>query len=86
MAPISAFGVTRHSQTFSLFFRDRIQCIALYQLHNSQALLNLRRGYYSQDMSKYYEIADHRCIAKIRYFDIIQLFCIKYNITHVVDI
>ena len=31
---------------FSLFFRNRIQCIALYQLHNSQALLNLRRGYY----------------------------------------
>ena len=47
MAAISAFGVTQHSQIFSLFFRNRIQCIALYQLHNSQALLNLRRGYYS---------------------------------------
>ena len=46
MAAISAFGVTQHSQIFSLFFRNRIQCIALYQLHNSQALLNLRRGYY----------------------------------------
>ena len=47
MAAISAFGVTQHSQIFSLFFRNRIQCIALYQLHNSQALLNLRRGYFS---------------------------------------
>ena len=47
MAAVSAFGVTQHSQTFSLFFRNRIQCIALYQLHNSQALLNLRRGYYT---------------------------------------
>ena len=46
MAAISAFGVTQHSQIFSLFFRNRIQCITLYQLHNSQALLNLRRGYY----------------------------------------
>ena len=43
MAAISAFRVTQHSQIFSLFFRNRIQCIALYQLHNSQALLNLRR-------------------------------------------
>ena len=42
MATISAFHVTQHSQIFSLFFRNRIQCIALYQLHNSQALLNLR--------------------------------------------
>ena len=48
MAAISAFGVTQHSQIFSLFFRNRIQCIALYPLHNSQALLNLRRGYYKQ--------------------------------------
>ena len=48
MAAISAFGVTQHSQIFSLFFRNRIQCIALYQLHDSQALLNLRRGYYSK--------------------------------------
>ena len=46
MAAISAFGVTQHSQIFSLFFRNRIQCIALYQLRNSQALLNLRRGHY----------------------------------------
>ena len=46
MAAISAFRVTQHSQIFSLFFRNRIQCIALYQLYNSQALLNLRRGYY----------------------------------------
>ena len=46
MATISAFRVTQHSQIFSLFFRNRIQCIALYQLHNSQALLNLRRAYY----------------------------------------
>ena len=45
MAAISAFGVTQHSQILSLFFRNRIQYIALYQLHNSQALLNLRRGY-----------------------------------------
>ena len=43
MTAISAFRVTQHSQTSSLFFRNRIQCIALYQLHNSQALLNLRR-------------------------------------------
>ena len=47
MAAISAFRVTQHSQIFSLFFRSRIQCIALYQLYNSQALLNLRRGYYN---------------------------------------
>ena len=44
MAVISAFGVTQHSQISSLFFRNRIQCIALYQLHNSQALLNLHLG------------------------------------------
>ena len=48
IAAISAFRVTQHSQIFSLFFRNRIQCIALYQLYNSQALLNLRRGYYSK--------------------------------------
>ena len=48
MAAISAFGVMQHSQIFSLFFRNRIQCIALYQLHNSQALLNLRRDYYGK--------------------------------------
>ena len=47
MAAISSFRVTQHSQIFSLFFRNRIQCIALYQLYNSQALLNLRRGYYN---------------------------------------
>ena len=47
MAAISAFGVTQHSQIISLSFRNRIQCIELYQLHNSQALLSLRRGYYS---------------------------------------
>ena len=47
MATISAFRVTKHSQIFSLFFRNRIQCIALYQLYNSQAPLNLRLGYYS---------------------------------------
>ena len=41
MATISAFRVTQHSQIFSLFSRNRIQCIALYQLYNSQALLNL---------------------------------------------
>ena len=34
MAAISASGVTQHSQFFSLFFKNRIQCIALYQLHN----------------------------------------------------
>ena len=45
MAAINAFRVTQHSQIFFTFFRNRIQCIALYQLHNSQALLNLRRGY-----------------------------------------
>ena len=50
MAAISAFRVTQHSQIFSLFFRNRIQCIALYQLYNSQAVLNLRRGYYSSYM------------------------------------
>ena len=46
MAAISAFRVTQHGQIFSLFFKDRIQCIALYQLHNSKALVNLRRGYF----------------------------------------
>ena len=48
MAGIRAFRVTQHSQIFSLFFRNRIQCIALYQLYNSQFLLNLRRGHYSK--------------------------------------
>ena len=43
MAAISAFRVTQHSQ----IFRTRIQCIALHQLHNSQALLNLRHGHFS---------------------------------------
>ena len=47
MAAISAFCVTQHSQVFSFFFRNRIQCIALYQLHNSQALLNLRRDHFT---------------------------------------
>ena len=47
MVAISAFGVMQHSQIFSLLFGNRIQCIALYQLHNSQVLLNLRRCYYS---------------------------------------
>ena len=47
MAAISDFRVTQHSQIFSLFFRNRIQCIALYQLHNSQARFNLRRDYFS---------------------------------------
>ena len=56
MAAISAFGVMQHSQIFSLFFRNRIQCIALYQLHNSQALLNLRRGYFSQFHPKISEL------------------------------
>ena len=46
MTAISAFRVTQHTQIFSLFFRNRIQCIAFYQLHNSRALLNLRRGYF----------------------------------------
>ena len=46
MAAISAFRVTQHSQIFSHFFRNRIQCIALYQFHNSQALLSLRHGYF----------------------------------------
>ena len=48
MAAITAFCVKEHSQIFSIFFRYRIQCIALYQLHNSQALLNLCRGYFSK--------------------------------------
>ena len=47
MVAISAFRVTQQSQNISPFLRNRIQCIALYQLHNSQALLNLRRGYFS---------------------------------------
>ena len=46
MAAISALRVTQHSQIFSPFFRNRIQYIAIYQLYNSQVLLNLRRGYY----------------------------------------
>ena len=41
MAVISSFRVTQHSQIFSLFLRNRIQCIALYQLRHSPALLNL---------------------------------------------
>ena len=47
MAAISAFGVAQHSQICSLFFRNRTQCIAFYQLYNFQALFNLRRGYYT---------------------------------------
>ena len=47
MAAISTLRVMQHGQTFSLFFRNRIQCIAVYQLHDSQALLNLRRGYFN---------------------------------------
>ena len=53
MVAISAFCVTQHSQIFSLFFGNQIQCIALYQLHNSQALLNLRRGYFSVKFEKF---------------------------------
>ena len=57
MTAISAFGVTQHSQIFSLFFRNRIQCIELYQLHNSQAVLNLRRGYFiTKGISKIYRL------------------------------
>ena len=48
MAAISALRATQQSQIFSLFFRNRIQYIALYQLRDSQALLNLRRGYFSK--------------------------------------
>ena len=29
-----------------MHFKDRIQCIALYQLHSSKALFNLRCGYF----------------------------------------
>ena len=47
MTAIRVFGVTQYSQIFSFFFRNRVKCIALYQLHISQALLNLRRGYFS---------------------------------------
>ena len=50
MAAISAFRVTQHSQIFSLFFRNQIQCIELYQLLSSQALLDLRRGYYTEEL------------------------------------
>ena len=38
---------------FSLFFRNPIQCIALYQLHSSQALLNLCRGYFRMSCIKH---------------------------------
>ena len=65
MAAISAFGVTQHSQIFSLCFRNRIQCIALYQLHSSQALLNLRRGYYS---TIDYAISSYDLFQKISHF------------------
>ena len=54
MAAISAFRVTQHSQIFSLFFRNRTQCIALYQLHNSQVLINLCRGYYINVTLRFY--------------------------------
>ena len=37
MATITTFCVMQHGQIFSLFFRNRIQCNALYQLYNSQA-------------------------------------------------
>ena len=60
MAAISAFGVTQHGQIFSLFFRNRIQYIALYQLHNSQALLNLRRGYFKIVADMSYDEANYQ--------------------------
>ena len=63
MAAISAFGVTQHSQIFSLFLRNRIQCVALYQLHNSHALLNLRCGCYSKEKQL-------KTFARLRYFRI----------------
>ena len=45
MTAINDFRVMQRSLIFPLFFRNRVQCIVLYQLHNSQALLNLRGGY-----------------------------------------
>ena len=60
IAAISAFRVTQHNQIFKLFFRNRIQCIALYQLHNSQALLNLRHGYFKLQL--------HDAIYRLRFY------------------
>ena len=51
MAVISAFRVTQQSQIFKLFFRNRIQCIMLYQLLNFKALPYLRRGYFRNSES-----------------------------------
>ena len=62
MTAISAFRVTQHSQIFSLFFRNRIQCIALYQLHNSQAVLSLSRGNFIMPESQHFETNCRICI------------------------
>ena len=64
MAAISAFCVTQPSQIFSLFFRNQIQCIA-HQLHNSQALLNLRLSYYSQNASQMITSAKEKYFLKL---------------------
>ena len=55
MVAISAFRVTQHSQIFSLSFRNRIQCIALYQLHKSRL-----HGYFI-------EVENALCGAQFRY-------------------
>ena len=52
MTAISAFVLCNIARFFSLFFRNRIQCIVLYQLPSSQALLNLRRDYFSKRQQK----------------------------------
>ena len=81
MAAISAFRVTQHSQIFSLFFRNRIQCIALYQLYNSQALLNLRRGYYSHLFNgnvRFGKMTNNPCFAAFSLLKTLQIFMLKY--------
>ena len=64
MAAISAFRATQHGQIFSLLFRNRIQSLTLYQLHNSQALLNLRRGFFSSKSKKEIKIFQRERVSK----------------------
>ena len=55
MATIGAFRVTQHSQIFHFSLEIEVNALRFInlQLSNSQALLNLRRGYYSQIFQSY---------------------------------
>ena len=70
MVAIRAYRVTQHSNFFPLFFRNRIQCIALYQLHNSQALLNLCHGYFSEKKKETLRLKIHLISSVSKVFSI----------------